>query len=935
MPTDYQSIREQAIEFMLGRGWKTKTAKIRTFQQSLFDHTLVEVDALITLLPVLRPTFSPTLSEQEEQILLTSIIAHDVGKELDEWQKYVHGERKFLSDVNRELTKEVVPQLAAQLGFTAGIEEMISGVLLHMRNERTPAKEATQLLFGQHTNHRWRTLATIIDAIDNFCSAPGLFQGLQALEKQVILSGHIRTAYHLVQIRGVSTTFLHRAAIDAFVARGWSPLLHYSNGTIYVANSTEQLSEPTLKGIEQMLAEKLQEALPANIANLIVGNPLATMLPKPDLFDLQDLRACLKVAAQKINRASFARKPEAKRRETVEDYFRQKVKPVPVTSEILEEQTERIGAAQPEMCVFKFFKYALAESLLGDAVTPEAQQTYADFAEVGSKKKVANVTPQTVVRVEYDRVFGTGAYADLRRTSTLQPAHDMALTVDRFWLLDGAQFDLDLSEVEHLIDHHEREELLIDTLVTIANRVYMALPEPNRPTRATPAYIAREFMYDLVHPIAGKDIDHIGAEQLRAYTETKDNARRDKGQHLCPICNQAFENGAIARADFLANPESHTNRAVAHGSAGSIAICNACKYERFLQQILLGNKVSDVLVIFPRMNIGHSSGEVLRRKALEVWDKARMLMSSDNPDPDQHVSLGFISSAARKLLNTKAHIDIFRLSPKELVDLITYQSSAETAKKHRRELKRHLQDLYGVDDLTVEELNENWATDYTTADQAIEALLAGEVSDDDARKALAEAFRLAPQFHVVCQTPHMIMVPLVNPIAMGEDTDTNAGIRELFVSLILGLSLDCSVAVVKTGEVITFYGDKGVARIPAIPALRELIGRYLRRQRYRQNEQDTASAQAPIDTEWIPISLIVTSEAEPKYISPGKSLIQAIGTAALLAGDTALSERSSLYAILKSPTVGHILRRIEQKSRSGQASFQHIHLLDILEEVWI
>lgn len=935
MPIDYQSIREQAIEFMLGRNWKIKTAKSRGFQQSLFDHTLVELDALITLLPVLGPTFSPALSEQEEQILLTSVIAHDVGKELDEWQKYIHGERKFLSDVNRELTEEVVPQLAALLGFTDGIAEMISGVLLHMRNERTPAKEATRLLLGQHTNPRWRTLATLVDAIDNFCSASGLFKGLHALKTQAILPNHLLTAYHLVQMRGVSTTFLHLAAIDAFESQGWKPLLHYSNGTIYVANPTAQVCVPTPQEIEQMLAKKIQEAFPANMASLIVGSPIETMIPKPDLFDFNDLRACLNVAAQKINRASFARKPEATRRKTVEDYYKQKGMSVPVTFEMLAAQTERIGAAQPEMCVFKFFKYALADDFLGDIVTPETQQTYADFAEGGSKKKAAEVTPQTVARVEYDRVFGAGAYADLQKTSTLYPARDMALTVDRFWSLDGAQFDLNLPKVEHLLDHHERQKLLIDTLVTIANRVYMALPEENRPTRATPAHIASEFMYDLVHPASVKDIDRIGEEQLRAYTETKVNARRDKGQHLCPICNQAFEGGTSARADFIANPETHTNRAVAHGNPGYITICNACKYERFLQQILLGNKVADVLVIFPRMNIGHSSGEILRKKVLEIWDKARMRMSPDNPDADQHVSLGVISSAARKLLNTKTSVDVFRLSATELVDLHTYKSSAETAKNHRRELERRLRELYGVDELTVEELNENWATDYTNVGKAIEALLANKVTDDDARKARAEAFRLVPQFHIVCQTPHMIMVPLVNPIALGDDSDTNAGIRELYVSLILGLALDCSVAVMRTGEVITFQGGEGVARVPPVPELRELIGGYLRRQRYRQNKQDPASVQAQIDAEWIPISLIVPSEVEPKYISPGMSLIRAIGAAALLAGDTAFSERSNLYAILKSPTVGHILRRIEQKSKSSQASFHHIRLLDILEEVWI
>ena len=63
---DYQAFRTKAVEFMLNRGWKKKTAKRRNFEQSLFDHTLIEIDALITLLPLLQHTFSPSLTESEE-----------------------------------------------------------------------------------------------------------------------------------------------------------------------------------------------------------------------------------------------------------------------------------------------------------------------------------------------------------------------------------------------------------------------------------------------------------------------------------------------------------------------------------------------------------------------------------------------------------------------------------------------------------------------------------------------------------------------------------------------------------------------------------------------------------------------------------------------------------------------------------------------------
>lgn len=920
---DTQVIRERAIAFMLDRGWKAKIAKRKMFEQSLFDHTLAELDVLIALLPLLRLTYSPPLTDREEEVLLACVIAHDVGKESVEWQEYVLGRRPFLSDVDRELAQEIVPQIAALLGF-AGVQEMLSGVLLHMKYERTPVKVMDRVLFGGHTNERWKTLADLVDEVDNLCSAKGLFAGLQYLEDRSGFGRHIRTSYHLVQLRGTSTTLLHRAAIDAFTANGWKPLLHYSNGSIYAASATAPVTEPTAEEIQARLADILKAALPDNMATLIVGSPLETMIPKVDLFDSRDLRACLQVASQKVNRANFRKKPESVRREVVGKYLLlltnlkrdptsaitksdrdwKEASPNILDADTLAQQTERIGTAHPEMCIFKFFKAALAPGLLGGEVTDEAQKNrdYADSPEGGSENKTIRVTPLSVARAEYDKIFGKGAFILLQGTSTLMPARDMALAVDRFWSLKGAQFGLDVPKVENLLDDAKREELLIDTLVGIGNKVYAAVKEATRPKRATPEHIAGCFMTDLAHPVALANLTELALQQMHSYAHTKVNARRDDGAHTCPICNAAFEGGTESKADFVDNPDAHTNRAPSHGGGGKIIICNACKYERFLQQLLLGSRVSEVLVLFPRMNIGHGSGEALRQKASQIWDTALNRMSEASSDPYQHLSLGLTFSLARRL----SDLDIFRLSAKDVVDVMTYQSSEEAKKKCRKELEDRLKQLYAVDDLWVEVLNENWGAEYSTKEEAIQALIAGRVDDDDARKVRAAAFRLTPQLRIVCQTPNMILVPLTNPIQMKvrgaggkmeDEAEVNAAIRELYVTLILGLALDCSVAVMSPGEVITYEGGEGVARVPPVPALRDLIG-----------------------ADWVPIET-------------AKCWLNAIGAAALLANDTAFPERSNLYSVLRSPTAGHILRRIEQKNENNQAYVTHIQLLETVKGV--
>lgn len=75
---NYDAVREKSIEFMLSRHWKQATGKLKQFNQRPLDHSLVVLDAMFALWPVLRPTLLPQLSEKVEQVLLAGVIAPDV-----------------------------------------------------------------------------------------------------------------------------------------------------------------------------------------------------------------------------------------------------------------------------------------------------------------------------------------------------------------------------------------------------------------------------------------------------------------------------------------------------------------------------------------------------------------------------------------------------------------------------------------------------------------------------------------------------------------------------------------------------------------------------------------------------------------------------------------------------------------------------------------
>jgi len=104
-----------------------------------------------------------------------------------------------------------------------------------------------------------------------------------------------------------------------------------------------------------------------------------------------------------------------------------------------------------------------------------------------------------------------------------------------------------------------------------------------------------------------------------------------------PICNSPFEEGSKASSDLIDKPESHTNRGISHGQFGYITVCNTCKYERILRQLLLGKRASELIVIFPRMNIGPGTGELLVRKAQSLYDKSYIVMVGDTEDPDKRL----------------------------------------------------------------------------------------------------------------------------------------------------------------------------------------------------------------------------------------------------------------------------------------------------------
>jgi len=884
---------ERAIKYMDQQGWRQLTAKSRGFEQSLFDHTRIEIDALLQLAPIFSQRAHFGLTDDELEILVVALMAHDVGKQLPEWQDYIQGRGDPLSDVNRRLTAEVVPTLYPALGLESreGVNQVIENCInLHMRHERRPGNVFDAILGARESQVRWFSLAEIVFHLDNLCSIGSASGALGYLrDDSKPFHRHLHSVYHQLSVRGVSTPMLHKAAEETFEEKGWIPLLYFRDATIYVKSATEAKEQPTREEIRARLARVLQENLQGEVAKLMVGSPTATILPKPELFDCQELDDYLRIAYKRIGSGSFAKKKPDDRKSVVASYL--SVKESDVDQETLERETDRISQAQPEMIVFKFFKAAMSKNMVGDD---------------GFQRAAAL----------YEEVFGDGTWDGLQSTSTLMPAKEMKLVIDPFWKLPGEKFGRPVETVEEL-DPASRLEVLLEALNGIAQQVYSEMENP--PSRAVLAEdMARSFIADLVAPASIPDFTEVAGLQREFYSISKKFAGKKgrKARYFCPICNIPFDIGTEARADFVDNPESHTNRATAYGRFDKVFICNACKYERLLRQVLLGDRTQEVMVLMPRMNIGRAAGAELVRRAKNIYHELYIVMVGETGDPDEQISMSMTSMIASKGLDK----NVFSLTDKELARLFSYRASEKNRRKRRKQLEKSLREEFE----SLEELNNEWVTEFEDWKSALDAVIAGEITEEPAPSIRREAYDLGEKMRLICQTPNLILIPLSYPLAVRNDNETNQALRKLFVELVIGLSLDCAVAILRDSESFALPEPQGVAWIPPIGPARRLVGEMLERLEKRHHAQSTSRQQKKLDrlvgSEWVPLEY-------------GEEVYKAIGAASVLADDTNYSDRSHIYQILSAPTVGHVLRRIEQQSSAGQVPYYHFKPLKILEEV--
>jgi len=909
--------REQLLKLFKKREWHKKIGKTSPFNQTLLEHSLITYDVVEKLLDLLKR--ERVFSNEEEKILLISSIAHDVGKEKDEWQKAVKENRKPPRHIDDGLTQEIVGQLSEIFGIEDA-NTVIDAIKFHMAATKTNGNIISSII-TEHNTKKWKDISNIIASVDNLVSCPTPLEAHILLNNpsRFSLAKYFYSTYYQINIRGVSSTFLHKACQQSYEEKEWTPILYFPEGTIYV--SLTQKDNPTSNEIIDKLKNLIEDNIKPNVINGVVPQVIMDNkpIPRPELFEYMEYKTYLEKIRGRKNPSEFQKflkNPDLNNRKILESYTyfliwdeendvitKNKIKGEKLNEEIekleksnnllnlLKNYCHKIIECQDEVALFKFFKASVGKEIWG----------------IDIKEKVKPI---------YDVIFGEGSFKKLMSMSNNDYPHEFAYSVMPFWKLKIAEIsdkinNGNLSRNLSIENLEKRKRLNI--LRELLNWIWQGIGIKNKPERKISQKMAMYFSDDIVYP-SMKKVDF--SEELKYYKESKSNMKKESGIHFCPICNRFFDRGKRTTGDIVDNPEAFTNRAISHGKPGKIVICETCRSEIYLKQILTNKyngSLDKTIYLFPQFNFSQQLGKEFIDKIFRIKQRTESLMSELTDNPELRMDLSKTYNIAQNVSQYFNDIDT-----KNLEDLvITRQKEGKIDKALTDELIKYFKEeelpIKGKQrdyNKALEIINREWGEDYKNW-----AVFWNDLKNNRielAREVVKSAYKIRETYKIIAQTPNMVMVPLINPVKWEGEADVNGAFRELFISIILALKLNCAVAMTDNINKIDIEHRQGLVYVSENHLVRQIIG-----------------------DEWIRDYDYINSKG--KLIYSAEKWLMAITSAIILTLKTSYPDRTNLFEILTARTAGHLLRRIETKDKDKKTNnagyIETYNLIENIKEV--
>ncbi|MHA1137772.1 MAG: hypothetical protein ACTSSE_14925 [Candidatus Thorarchaeota archaeon] len=262
---DSDTLREALVKTTIREGWQYKYAKFGKNTQSLFVHSL----NAYSLARILGPQLFD-LTEEESLVASVAAFFHDYQKAEDRWQeaavRFMGGERPpnkaFAHDSGSSEKLAVLVELLERVDSEIGTDfkseaERILRIIVYTHDA---ANSAAALKRKQEVG-ALDPLTKVIRLSDSIASIKRAEDIVKKIKDPDIPTGKkIIFDYHAVSvIRGVTSSLLNEAVINLLKECGYTPLLHFSSGTIYmnigevipIENPKVRLKELVLKQFEE------------------------------------------------------------------------------------------------------------------------------------------------------------------------------------------------------------------------------------------------------------------------------------------------------------------------------------------------------------------------------------------------------------------------------------------------------------------------------------------------------------------------------------------------------------------------------------------------------------------------------------------------------------------------------------------------------------
>jgi hypothetical protein len=604
-------MEEALISIALSRGWQHKYAKFaRSGSQSLFVHA-INVFSVARILG--RELFK--LTEDDQTVACLAGFLHDLQKENDAWQTsavaFMRGERGTHldfshdsgTDENRELVTKIIEELETRLKGTSfnipSLPERILNIIVNTHDTENQA----QAIRRKAEVGPIDPLTSVVRLADSIASIKEPKEILRVEKDPDLIARHkIQFEYHEIgAIRGIVSSFLNEAAIELMKEAGYTPLLHFGNGCVYVMiGDGQSIAHPRQRLLDlfddQFESFRETDVYESGMRNAMLGPYTQTKWPCAHIVRPEDVSDLVQF---------ISNQPGANRKEGTGSDLQDRML----------SHSDKTKLASNKESLSRFFAATGSEP---DAILTAALSDFyvlvyfADFikkyAEFAKQAEVLDEFTSDVDKwVKEDIGFeGFDELSGIAQTTTDDRKLD---AIQSLWKLDSDRIHLDA----------DRRTKIVNSFVGVMRRTV------TKYSKYSPRPISDSAKNSLI-----LDIHHIPLSIIEP-PEVRDTAKgiherytrgKDSRSRICNLCGAMgsedapailFGDGSQKFSNFLLGGSKI-------GQGRKAQVCEVCTVEATLRAFFFDSSPEITLVIIPDLSL---SGELYHQWAIAVSEFVR------------------------------------------------------------------------------------------------------------------------------------------------------------------------------------------------------------------------------------------------------------------------------------------------------------------------